>query len=227
MGFSQEWEVRYAENTHMSVWPWSDVVSLVHRYCKRLVSDRRGRVLEMGCGAGANIPFFLTMGMDYFAVEGSPTIVRQLQVRFPQLSNHIHCGDFTVDQPFDPTFDIVLDRASITSNNAASIKTALDIAYKALVPGGVFIGVDWYSLNHTDYSKGEPDVDPFTRCNYREGQFAELGSVHFSDENHLRELFSGFEILLLEEKLLRRLEPHDNHQFASWNIVARKSHVRM
>lgn len=29
MGFNSEWEQRYAENTHMSVWPWSDVVSLV------------------------------------------------------------------------------------------------------------------------------------------------------------------------------------------------------
>ena len=47
MGFSPEWEQRYAENTHLSVWPWSDVVSLVHRHCKHIIKKTGGgRVLE-------------------------------------------------------------------------------------------------------------------------------------------------------------------------------------
>ena len=39
MGFSQEWEQRYADNTHLSIWPWSDIVSLVHRHCKPLIAQ--------------------------------------------------------------------------------------------------------------------------------------------------------------------------------------------
>ena len=38
MGFSSEWEQRYAESTHLSVWPWSDIVSLVHRHCKPIIA---------------------------------------------------------------------------------------------------------------------------------------------------------------------------------------------
>jgi len=225
MSFSTEWEERYAANTHLSVWPWSDVVSLVHRHCKPVISAGGGRVLELGCGAGANIPLFCALNIDYYAVEGSPTIVRQLHERYPDRVKNIVCSDFTMDQPFAAGFDLVVDRAALTHNNTASIKNALQIAFDALAPGGTFIGVDWFSTNYSDFSMGDTVDDAFTKTNIATGSFSGVGKVHFSDETHLRDLFSQFEIIFLEEKLTRRLEPPDQHQFASWNIVARKPNV--
>jgi SAM-dependent methyltransferase len=225
MSFSNEWEERYAANTHLSVWPWSDVVSLVHRHCKPVMTAGGGRVLELGCGAGANIPLFRALGMDYFAVEGSPSIVKHLHARYPELAAHIVCGDFTRQQPFGGGFDLVVDRAALTHNNTDAIASALQFACDALKPGGVFIGSDWFSTNHSDMKIGEPIDDAFTRANITSGSFAGVGKVHFSDEAHLRDLFSQFEIIFLEEKLTKRREPPDQHQFASWNIVARKPNV--
>ncbi|MDO9162361.1 MAG: class I SAM-dependent methyltransferase [Methylococcaceae bacterium] len=222
MGFSSEWEQRYTENTHLSVWPWSDIVSLVHRHCKPIISKGGGRILELGCGAGANIPLFRALGMEYFAIEGSPTIVKQLNQRYPDLVDNIMVGDFTLEQPFECDFDLVIDRAALTHNNTASIKNALQIAFDSLKLGGIFIGSDWFSKNHDDFSGGEVSDDEFTRTNHTKGSFAGVGKVHFSNERHLRDLFTQYEIVSMEEKLMRRYEPKDNHQFASWNIVARK-----
>jgi SAM-dependent methyltransferase len=222
MSFSTEWEEKYSANTHLSVWPWSDVVSLVHRHCKPVIAEGGGRVLELGCGAGANIPLFRVLGMDYYAMEGSSTIVKQLHERYPDRVQKIVCGDFTVDQPFAGRFDLVVDRASLTHNNTVSIKNALKIAFDALLPGGTFIGVDWFSTNYSDFAIGEAIDDDFTKTNIKIGSFAGVGKVHFSDEAHLRDLFSEFEITFLEERLTQRHEPKDQHQFASWNIVARK-----
>ena len=95
MGFDQDWENTYASGTHLSVWPWSDIVSLVNRHCKPLITKGGGRVVELGCGAGANIPFFLALGMDYYAIEGSPTIVKQLHKRYADLADKIQIRDFT------------------------------------------------------------------------------------------------------------------------------------
>jgi SAM-dependent methyltransferase len=223
MGFSQEWEERYADNTHLSVWPWSDIVSLVHRHCKLLIAAKGTRVLELGCGAGANIPFFLALGMDYYAIEGSQVIVTQLHQRYPNLVHNIRVGDFTADQPFDGNFDLVIDRGSLTCNNASSIKNALKIIFSALRPGGLFIGSDLYSTNHKDYLDAEIVDDKYTRTNFTKGHLIGTGKVHFFDETHLRYLFSKFEILFMEEKLKRQFEPLDDNQFASWNIVARKN----
>ncbi len=225
MGFSNEWEKRYSNNTHLSVWPWSDVVSLVHRHCKNFINAEDIKVLEFGCGAGANIPLFLSLGMKYFAVEGSATIVKQLHDRYPDLREQISVGDFTVEQPYGNGFKLLIDRASITHNNTESIKSALQIAYDALLPGGIYIGTDWFSTNHTCFNDGKATDDLLTRSDYINGQFAGVGKVHFSDEQHLKELFSNFEIIFMEEKQSRLCEPQENHLFASFNIVGRKPYV--
>jgi len=225
--FSSEWDDVYARNKQMSLWPWSDLVSLVHRYCRSLICSNKSsaKVLELGCGAGANIPFFLENGFEYYAIEGSPTIVEQLHKRYPSMASQILCGDFTSSYQFDFEFDLIFDRAALTHNNAASISAALNIACNSLRDNGIFIGVDWFSENHSDSTNGISVDDAHTRTHYQKGQFSEIGKVHFSNELHLRDLFStaGITISFLEEKIVRRFEPSDNYQFASWNIVGSKA----
>lgn len=222
MGFSEEWDKCYADNTQLSVWPWSDLVSLVHRHCKDMISDGEARVLELGCGAGANIPFFRSLGMQYHAIEGSETIVNKLGTQHRDFADNIHCGDFTADQPFEGLFDLVFDRAAVTHNSEDSIRAALHAALSSLKPGGIFIGSDWFSTKHTDYWYGECVDDKFTRTNFTRGQFVGVGKVHFSDEAHLRSLFSKFEILLMEEKIIEIIQPPDGGKVALWNIVAKR-----
>ena len=92
MSFSQEWEQLYQENQQEAIWPWSHLVSLAHHFGNL---HKGMRVLELGCGAGANIPFFLQQGADYYGVDGSPTTVIALQKRFAGKSVHIEMADFT------------------------------------------------------------------------------------------------------------------------------------
>jgi SAM-dependent methyltransferase len=179
------------------------------------------RVLELGCGAGANIPFFNWLGVDYAAIEGSETIVGKLWERFPELKNNIVVGDFTKEIPFASRFDLVVDRASLTHNTTAAIKDAVALLKGCLKPGSRFIGIDWFSTDHSGYRQGEEAEDIYTRKGIHEGTFAGVGRVHFSDRAHLEELFSGFEFQLLEHKTIRREIPAaDNHVAAVWNFVA-------
>ena len=48
------------------------------------------------------------------------------------------------------------------------------------------------------------------------------GRVHFSDKFHLHDLFSDFNILVLEHKTVVSEISLDNEQLCSWNFVARK-----
>jgi SAM-dependent methyltransferase len=223
MSFSPEWDQRYRENTQLSVWPWSDLISHVRRNCRRL--DAQSRVLELGCGAGANIPFFLSLGVQYHALEGSPSMVQRLHNRFPDLSQTILAADFTLAMPFEPGFDLVVDRASLTHNDTMAISRCLELVWSAMKPGAYFIGIDWFSTQFSEYPLGSPETDSFTRGNYDRGPFEGVGRVHFSDEVHLRELFARFEIILLEEKIVRQFEPNEGGQFAAWNLVVRRPNV--
>jgi len=220
VAFSNEWEQIYSNNAHMSVWPWSDLVSYVMRYSK---PDRAGyRVLELGCGAGANIPFFVNLGVDYYAIEGSQTIVNMLREQYPQLRERIIVGDFSHEMPFEGEFDLIVDRASVTTDTTDTISKILDQVYQLLKPGGKFIGIDWYSTEHSQYGKGTADADPYTYKDFSEGQFSGLGRIHFSDKKHLAELFARFELEILEHKSYRREIPADRNIMASWNLVARR-----
>jgi SAM-dependent methyltransferase len=180
------------------------------------------KVLELGCGAGANIPLFQSLGWDYMAIEGSKSIVDDLYLRYPNMRDKIVCGDFTAGHPFGSGFDIVLDRAAVTHNNTESCERALRISFDSLKRGGCYIGVDWFSTSHTDYLAGSPVDDANTRVDIQNGSFTGLGKVHFSSRVHLMQLLRDFDVVVLEEKSINRFIPNDGHRFASWNFIGRK-----
>lgn len=220
MSFSVEWDRRYAEGTHLSIWPWSDLVSLTMRYAR---AQARGRVLELGCGAGANIPFFLSLGADYHAVEGSETIVKKLRERYPQLAGRIVAGDFTRSLPFDGAFDLVVDRGALTHNTTAAIRNALELAGARMKPGARYIGTDWFSTEDSDFAAGRNAGDANTRDGYDEGKLAGTGRVHFSDQAHLGELFRSFSIVAMEHKTVRQAASSQaGRVLAVWNLVAER-----
>jgi SAM-dependent methyltransferase len=220
MGFNQQWDETFRNNAHMSIWPWSDLVSYVMRYAKPDQSSFK--VLEVGCGAGANIPFFNKLGVDYFGIDGSSYIVNLLKETYPELSDRLACADFTEQLYFPDMFDLIIDRGGITCNDTASIQRCMDLIYKQLKPEGKFIGIDWYSSAHSEFSNGQATADPYTKT-FDDGPMASIGGIHFSDQSHLTELLSRFKILVLEHKEIKRAIPDENHIFASWNIAAVKS----
>ena len=219
MSFSNEWDERYQNNSHMSIWPWSELVSLVMRYKPQ---KEIFKVLELGCGAGANIPLFLHLGADYYAIDGSAAIIAKLHMRYPKLQEKIILGDFTKDIP-NEKFDLIVDRASLTCNNEKDIINCLIKSHKQLTSGGKYIGVDWYSTKYSEYKKGDKAEDKWTRTNFIDGSFANTGRVHFSDKEHLLKLFKNYKMLYIVHKTLTDEMLESELKLASWNFVAKKS----
>ena len=224
MAFSNEWDEQYKNNHHMSIWPWSDLVSSIYRYA----NPKNGykKVLELGCGAGANIPLFLSLNFDYYGIEGSQSISKRVIDYYPQLSGKIITSDFTKEHlsQFNDTVDIVVDRASITHNDTLSIEKILMSVFLYLKPGGKFIGIDWFSTKHDDFYRGIC-VDTYTKKDLpANSQFSGVGQVHFSDKNHILELFynAGLTIERLEHKERNIEIPTNQCHFASWDIIAVK-----
>ena len=209
MTYSKEWNDIYDRGEQMVCWPWSDLVSLVKRHC----GDIEGKpVLELGCGAGGNRQFFVAEGADYTGMDGA-----QLDPQW------MFGGDFTKSLPPGP-YDLICDRAAVTHNDTESIKRCLGLAYDALKPGGYYIGVDWFSIQHNAFYLPALQLDAWTHSEISEGQFKGCGAVHFSSEHHLLDLFGAFEIVMLEHKQRGPEKPANQREItcASWDIVARR-----
>ena len=220
MTFSTEWNDAYKNNTNLSIWPWADLIHFVKRYSGPFT--KKFRVLELGCGAGANIPFFNSLNVEYFGIEGSIIIVENLKEKFPQLKDNLTTCDFTKTIPFSGKFDLILDRSSLAHNSTLGIESCLNLVYEKLNTNGKYIGIDWFSTSHSEYVKGEDGDDIFTRKNYLDGQFKNLGNAHFSNQNHLEDLFKKFKFLVLEEKIIKPKLSENNQIRATWNFIVEK-----
>ena len=78
-------------------------------------------VLEIGFGAGANIPFFRAIKVDYSGIEGSPTIRETVARNYPELAGKLYVGDF-LSYGFPERYGIIVDRASMTHNSTSAIR---------------------------------------------------------------------------------------------------------
>lgn len=214
---SREWDEIYAAGKQMTLWPWSDLVSAVKRYCANADGNIDGKhVLELGCGPGANMPFFFQGGADYWGIDASKAALEAIPTGGIRLMH----ADFTQQIPNNYEWDLICDRAAVTHNDTVSIKRCLDMVFEALKPGGYYIGIDWFSWAHGSAHMGVP-VDTFTRTGIPFGQFKDVGTVHFSSMAHMMELFHRFDVLSLSEKILSE-KVLERERFASWNIIARK-----
>jgi SAM-dependent methyltransferase len=220
MPFSQLWEDTYSKGLQNSRWPWSQLVSFAHRLCDL---GPGLRVLELGCGMGANVPFFLAKGSDYHAIDGSQTAIRSLHKEFPSLKKNIVLGDFSKNIPFGGQFDLVFDRAALTHNTLSDVRSCLKGALSALKPGGIYIGISWFSKNNSYAKRGKAHPqDSAAIVEFVEGPYKGIEPMRFFEENEIFSLFEGLKLIEIEEEIVRKKNP-DETVLSAWNFAFRKA----
>lgn len=223
MSFSENWEQSYSNNQQMSRWPWDDLITIFYRLGFGRVHPR---VLELGCGSGANIPFFKSLGLDYSAVDGSKTIIEALQKTYPEYASTLAVADFTRAIPFEGPFDLIFDRAGLTCNSLASVKRAIMSAMELLRSGGTYIGIHWYSSQSSWAQQGRESAgETNTREGFLSGPFKGIEPVHFFSREEIQELFSGHNFIWLEhverESFIHYSGDH-NTKLSMWNFAVQK-----
>jgi SAM-dependent methyltransferase len=102
---------------------------------RRTVAPVRGRVLELGGGTGANLPFYPD-GVELTVVEPNPHMARRLEEKAEELDREVRVvGDKAEALSFaDASFDFVVSTMMLCS--VADVEAATREARRVLCPGG-------------------------------------------------------------------------------------------
>jgi len=106
--------------------------------------DRRPRVVDAGCGAGRNLPYFLRRGFDVRAVDADATAIRSVRQLVASLKpsaplDQIHCGSLEALPWEDGSADAVICSAVLHfARDDRAFAAMLEEMWRILAPGGLF-----------------------------------------------------------------------------------------
>ena len=149
------------------------------------------KILDFGCGQGANTWYLAREGFDTYAFDGSESACKK---SLAYLASDNLCADVKVMDALnidyeDSYFDAVVDNACICCNKIGDIKQMYNNIYRVLKKGGKIItvcfGGDLYG-----YKSGK-EIEPSTYCDITEGLLANLGVLHIFSDSELKEILSN------------------------------------
>jgi tellurite methyltransferase len=100
------------------------------------------RIIDIGCGGGRNIVYFLQHGYDVYGIDHDAGAVSRVQQLTARLAPAIPAGNFVVatveDMPFDSaTFDLVICSAVLHfARDKSHFDAMLHSVWRVLKPGG-------------------------------------------------------------------------------------------
>lgn len=196
---ANEWETDvYAKGRQINRWPFTDLVADVmqHTYGR----DRTElSVLEIGCGTGNNIWFLLDCGFTVAGMDISPTAIDVARRRIGELGfgpPDLRVGSVTELPWGAETFDIVIDRGTLSQLLTGEVAATIGEVSRVLKPGGEFLSYYLFGAKSSGRDLGE-EFAPHSFRNFSGGRFAKSPMATLFDTGLIHELWAPLTITQL------------------------------
>jgi SAM-dependent methyltransferase len=205
VGWNTCWENNvYKKGRHLNRYPYHAVVGFILSKYGSIEDRLNVNILEIGCGAGNNLWFAAREGFRVAGIDGSKTAIKYAKKRFEaeRLKGDLRVGSF-VSLPWpDKTFDLIIDRGSLTTTRKQIILCALQESKRVLKSEGQLQSII-YSWEHPGRRYGK-NLGDHTYGEFSSGYFHGLGTAFFADrsdiDNLYGELFSLNSVIHTSEK---------------------------
>lgn len=198
------WDSIYQQGRMLNRYPYDSVVSFIFKYGKK-----GQKVLELGCGAGANLWFAAREGFEVIGTDFSQASLDYARARFKQENlqgEFIHCA-FPEVPVAENSIDLAVDRGALICISKEVLDDTLRNLKKVLKPDAKFLS-QTYSVKHSSYK--DPD----------KGTLTGVGKLHFLSQKEVEDIYSSyFDILSLEEKVVTQTKPHSELVHSEWLIT--------
>ena len=218
------WDPVWEETFRSKPWgryPPEHVVRFIARWFSAHQDRSSIRLLEIGCGPGANVWFMAREGFSVSGIDGSPTAIRQAERRLAEegLGADLQVGDFARLPWPDANFDGLVENVSLYTNPMAAIERALEEVHRVLRPGAPFLS-SFFSDRSWGYGAGQMiERDGF--INLREGPLAGKGFCFFLSRERVPDVFHRF--VDIEVERYSRMLNGERHLIEQLIITSRKA----
>jgi len=207
------------------LYPSEDLIRFVTRRYRDAADRSAIRIIDIGCGPGANLTYLGREGFMLAGIDASTTALKNAKERFraaglefDDRSLDLCQGNFAELPWPDESFDVAIDMESIYANPMEIIRACVGEAHRVLKPGAVFFGKA-FGTETTGYGTGEI-YEPNTSRNPVGGPCGGFGFAHFFTREEIEDVFSGFSELSID--WLHRTDRGESISIFEWIVTAVK-----
>lgn len=195
-----EWESRHLNEKYCPKYPVDDVVRFVFTHFPRDLKKRsRFKILDLGCGAGANTVFLAKEGFQTYATDISENGLNVTEKRLKEQNLKADLKTASMEsQPFaDNFFDGAISFGVLYYNTGKIYKKAVDELYRILKTGGKALV---FTRTTDDYRFGKgKEISKNTYILNTEDTI-EKGMVnYFLERKDIDEIFKKFKEIVVEK----------------------------
>jgi ubiquinone/menaquinone biosynthesis C-methylase UbiE len=152
---------------------------------EKLLAQARGRVLEIGGGTGANLPYYGPEVEELVITEPEELMARRLEKKLPQYERRVQVLHVPAEQlPFeDGSFDVVV--ATLVLCTVEDPDRALEEAHRVLKPGGRLLFLEHVRSDDAKLARWQDRLNGFQKrfacgCNCNRTTLDTIGRHGFS-----------------------------------------------
>lgn len=216
MSWDPIWENIFKKRGKWGEYPDEILIRFIAKFYYKLSNHKKINILDLGSGYGASTWYLCREGFNAYAIDGSYTITRKLKQRLKRdgYMAHLVIGEFE-RLPFpNRSFNCVIDILSLMCNNYDSSRKIVNEVYRVLKKSGMF-----FSYIPQTGCWGDGEGKKIGHNSYRKitlGPFANTGTVRFTSEKDISDLYSPFSKIEFEE-IIRTVNNRSN-KLSYWAI---------
>ena len=207
------WNKIYKKGLHLNEYPYEWVVGNTK---KIFPNPKKKNVLDLGCGAGNHLQFFLNHNFNFItAIDGSKNIIKFTKKKFKNSKKIEFINKNILINKFRSNFyDLILDRMTITHNDKKDINNLANNLYLSLKKNGYLFSI-CFSKKHNEYNRFKDKGIFFKNVN-KDGGI----KSSFLDSKEIKNIYKKFKIISIIEEV--KTDIVSKEKYAAWYLILKK-----
>lgn len=220
MSWDKVWDNVFLNQT-WGKYPAEDLIRFVAKNFYHMPQRKKTKILEVGCGPGANLWYMAREGFAVYGIDGSKTAIsyakHRLDMECPEWEGELQNGDILKLPYADEFFDGVIDNEAVYANSYENAKKIYSEMVRVCKTGGKF-----FSRTFANDSWGDKTGKKVGRNAWQvgEGPLLDKGYSRFTYETEIEDLIQG--VKFVEIEMLMRTGADRTKAIKEWIIIGEK-----